>query len=106
MTASRLEALEKFLETDPGDSFTHYAIALEYASQKRFDDAIKKLEALIILEPEYVPAYQQLGYFYTQLHQHEEAKDAFRKGIEAAKLARDHHAQGEMQEALDELEEC
>jgi len=35
MSESRLQALQRFLEQDPNDSFTRYAIAMEYVSMKR-----------------------------------------------------------------------
>ena len=57
---SRLEQLQKFLEEEPADAFTHYAIALEYISLGRQADAVEKLEEVIGLDVEYVPAYHQL----------------------------------------------
>jgi len=103
MNASRLEALQKFLEEDPGDVFTHYALALEYASLKNYPDAIAKLEALLVLDSNYVPAYHQLGLVLTQLNRIDEARKMFEKGIQVAAAVGDTHAQDEMQEALDEL---
>ena len=101
----RLEELQKFLEVEPNDSFTHYAIALEYASQKNIPEAIKKLEELILLDPNYIPAYQQLGYFLAQSGRQDDALIIFEKGIETAALVGDTHAQKEMEEAIDELED-
>ncbi len=37
--SDRLSVLFQFLEKDPEDSFTIYAIALEYVSQKKFNEA-------------------------------------------------------------------
>jgi tetratricopeptide (TPR) repeat protein len=103
--SERLKELKKFLEQEPNDSFTHYAIALEYASLKKIPEAIQKLEELILLDPNYIPAYQQLGYLFAQSGRQEAALLIFEKGIEAAALVGDTHAQKEMEEAMDELED-
>ena len=103
MRESKLRELEKFLEQDPSDSFTHYAIALEYAASSDMDGAIEKLKALITLDPKYVPAYQQLASYLIKLRQYRNAQDVLEKGIQVAGLAGDRHAQSEMQECLDEL---
>ncbi len=105
MNTSRLTALQTFLEQDPSDSFTRYAIAMEYASQKDFVSAIEHLKQVILNDTNYIPAYHQLGLLYAQLGKKEESKKYFLLGIQAAKAVGDSHAQGEMQESLDELEE-
>jgi tetratricopeptide (TPR) repeat protein len=105
MSGSRLEALKKFLEQDPADAFTRYAIALEYASLNNYPEAIAGMEELIVLDPNYVPAYHQLGNFYKHIGNINEALKILEKGIEHAAQTGDRHAQSEMQELVDELEE-
>ncbi len=105
MSTSRLSALQKFLEQDPNDSFTRYAIAMEYASQKDFISAIDQLQQVTVIDPKYIPAYHQLGLLHSQLGKKEESKQFFLSGIQAARLVGDSHAVSEMQESLDELEE-
>ena len=105
MTSSRLEALMKFLEEDPTDPFTRYAIALEYASMQNFPAAIAKMQELLSLDPGYVPAYHQLGGFFKQIGEPNEAIRILEQGMQRAALAGERHAQGEMQELIDELEE-
>jgi tetratricopeptide (TPR) repeat protein len=105
MSSSRLDVLMKFLEEDPTDSFTRYAIALEYASMHHLSEAIMKMEELITLDPNYVPAYQQLGGFLKQTGNTGEALKIFERGIQQAALMGDKHALDEMQEAIDELDE-
>ncbi len=105
MSGSRLEALKKFLEQDPVDAFTRYAIALEYASLNNFPEAIANMQELLVLDPKYVPAYQQLGNFYKQTGNINDAITVLERGIRQAALTGDRHAQSEMQELLDELEE-
>ena len=105
MTTPRLQALKKFLEAEPNDAFTMYAIALEHASAKNLPEAISQLEEVIAVDPNYVPAYQQLGNFLRQSGQADEAITMLEHGIRVAAVMGDRHAQGEMQEVLDELED-
>jgi len=102
---TRLEKLEEFLKADPNDSFTRYAIGLEYRSMKDLPKAIEYLESVIINDPGYVATYYQLADCYRQLKQNEKAIDAYKKGIIQAKAANDFHAVNELEAAIDELEE-
>lgn len=105
MTTPRIQALRKFLEAEPNDAFTMYAIALEYASAKNYSEAIAQLEEVIVVDPNYIPAYHQLGNFLRQSGQIDEAIRMLEHGISVALTAGDRHAQSEMQELLDELED-
>ena len=100
---SRLEQLEKFLKQDPADTFTHYAIALEYVSLKKYNAAIAKFEEVITLNPNYVPAYHQLGLLYAQVSKSNDAVRALEMGIHVAEIVGDSHARHEMEDAIDEL---
>ena len=103
MSDARIAKLQEFLAKDPTDSFTRYALALEYAGRGNVEQSISMLEALINDDPKYIPSYQQLGYAYQKLDRRDDAVAIFQRGIKAAAQEGDHHAQGEMQEALDEL---
>jgi Tfp pilus assembly protein PilF len=100
---NRIAKLQAVLLQDPADSFSKYALALEYAGGGKFVEAISRLEELLHHDPRYVPAYQQLGYLLQKLNRPAEARIAFARGIEEAARQSDHHSAGEMQEALDEL---
>lgn len=103
MKADRIAQLKEFLENDPNDSFTRYALALEYAGLGEVQIAVSLLLEVIERDPAYVPAYQQLGYQYLKLDRREEAGQVLQRGIEVAREQNDPHAQREMQDALDEL---
>jgi Tfp pilus assembly protein PilF len=102
MTVSRLSTLLNFLNEDPADAFTHYAIALEYVTMGNIQDAVAKFEEVITLDPSYVPAYHQLGLLFVREHRTADAKAMLERGIEAAMKAGDAHARMEMQEAIDD----
>ncbi len=102
MTASRLTTLLNFLNEDPADAFTHYAIALEYINTGNVKEAVAKFEEVITLDPSYVPAYHQLGLLFIREHCKADAKTILDRGIEVAMKAGDVHAQMEMQEAIED----
>jgi Tfp pilus assembly protein PilF len=104
MLSPRLESLLKFLEKDTNDSFTRYAIALEYISLGDIEQGIMYLQDVIQRDPGYVTAYQQLGTVYADAGREEDAIDIFRRGIEIARMSGDLHAASEMQDAIDDIE--
>ena len=103
MNEQRVAKLKELLESDPADSFTRYALALEYAGAGELQIAVAYLQQLLERDPEYVPAYQQLGYNFEKLGRREEAVAILSRGIEVAMKNGDLHARGEMREALDEM---
>ena len=102
---TRLEKLQEFLKADPKDSFTCYAIGLEYLSAKDLSKAAEMFEALAISDPKYVATYYQLGDCYKQLKEKEKAAACYKNGITQARAANDLHTLSELQMALDELED-
>jgi Tfp pilus assembly protein PilF len=104
MSDARIVKLKQFLAKEPNDSFTRYALALEYAGQGDTKRRVSMLQELIQLDPKYVPAYQQLGTAYQKLDRRDDAIAIFKRGIQVAVEVGDLHARGEMQEALDETE--
>ncbi len=103
MREERITKLMAELEQDPNDSFSRYTLALELAAIDKDSEALALLENLIQRDNLYVPAYQQLGYLYQKLGRNEEAVSSFTRGIKIAKQQGDHHAQSEMQDALEDM---
>ena len=96
--------LEEFVAQDPNDSFSRYALALEFEKESRVEDALPQLREVIARDPSYVAAYYQLGKLLAQVGQIEEARDVYRRGLDAAMASGDQRARSEMQEALDNLD--
>jgi tetratricopeptide (TPR) repeat protein len=69
----------------------------------RHDEAAAMFEEVLRRNPNYVPAYQQLGYTYRTLGRDKEAAAILTEGMHVARAQGDSHASAEMQEALDEL---
>ncbi len=101
---NRLEGLLALYEKEPQDSFTTYAIALEYISMKDYAQAEKYLRLLLDNDAGYVPAYMQYAQLKEKLNQPDEAKQLYRQGIIKAKEAGDKKSAVEMEEFLNELE--
>lgn len=104
MSASRLDSLLQYLQKDPHDSFTRYAIALEYVSEGEVQTGIEYLEDLIKRDPGYIGAYQQLGLLYERVDRRNDAVAVLKRGIEVASQSGDTHAAAEMRAAIDELQ--
>jgi predicted Zn-dependent protease len=102
---SRISKLQAFLATEPDDSFTRYAIGLEYAKTQNFPDAIKTLEELRARDPKYIPTYYMLASYYRESGNTMNAKSIYVEGITKARAARDLHAASELEAALDELDD-
>jgi Tfp pilus assembly protein PilF len=100
---SRINILKGFLESDPKDSFSRYALALEYVKTGQHDDAAREFEMVKSNDPDYVATYFQLGKLYQQLGKTHEAEKTFRTGITVAAKIRDDHTRGELEGALEEL---
>lgn len=103
MNADRISRLQELLASDPDDPFTRYALALEHAGQGRVTEAVTMLEELRRLQPDYVPAYHQLGILHERQGETKRAAAAYAEGIATARRTGDDHAALEMQEALDLL---
>jgi len=101
----RIQALSELLAKDPDDSFSRYALAVEYAGEENLDMAIDELREVIKRDTAYVAAYRQLGQIHLKLNKTKEAKEYYRKGIELAEKANDLHSKKEMEEELEDIED-
>ncbi len=97
---SRLEQLESLARQDPGDPFIQYAIALEYVSSKRLEEAAGILEGLMAASPDYTAGYHQGGRVYELLDRMDDARRCYESGIVVAERQGDAKDLEEMREAL------
>src|SRR5215470_3389126 len=100
---SRRQMLEDFVAANPNDSFARYGLALECVRSGENEAALDHLRKLIAEHPDYVAGHQQFGQLLTRLGRKDEARAAFRAGIEAAIRAGNEHARSEMATSLAEL---
>ena len=101
---SRIDSLKDFLEEDPNDSFSRYALAMEYLKLGQHDAGIEEFNTIVRNDPDYVATYYQLAKAYEREGRFAEASDTYRKGVEIATQAADLHTRDELREALRMLE--
>ena len=103
MADSRIDTLIQMLERDPDDSFTKYAIGLEYMSQNETEKARDIFEELRISDPKYSAIYFQLGKIYELLGEEAKAKKIYEQGIFVTTQQGELHARNELEQALNDL---
>jgi Tfp pilus assembly protein PilF len=100
---NRIEILKGFLNENPNDSFSRYALALEHTKLGQNDEAVREFETVRKNDPQYVATYYQLGQLYQKIGQKHEAEMTFRTGITVATKAGDEHTRSELEAALEGL---
>ena len=101
----RISALGNLLAKDPKDSFSRYALAVEYEALGEKNKAIEELRQVLVHDASYVAAYRLLGKIHAGLNKTKEAKEYYRKGIELAEKLNDTHVREEMEEELEDIED-
>lgn len=104
MSDERIEAMKQFIEQAPDNPFPRYALAMEFKSAQRLEEAVDTLGHLATHAPDYVATYLQWGMLLEQLGREDEARRAFEAGIEWAGKKGDQHALSELQGALSALD--
>lgn len=99
----RLTAFRQFVEKRPGDPFARYSLAMQLRTMGRTGEAAAELREVAQRSPDYVPAYLILGQALEALGETAEAARTYEAGIAAATRSGNHHAQGELGNALDAL---
>ena len=100
---NRIEILKGFLNENANDSFSRYALALEYVKLGQNDEALREFETVRTNDPQYVATYYQLGQLYQKLGKTHDAEKTFRTGITVAAKAGDEHTRSELEAALEGL---
>ena len=103
MSEERINQLKKFLEEDPEDAFSAFAIGLEWLKMKELENARKAFETLLNNQPEYLASYYQLGKLYEKLKLSELAIQTLKCGMELAQRQNNRHTFNELKAALDNL---
>lgn len=102
--SKRLAYLEKVTAEGSKDPFAWYALANEYSSVGRPEDALRTFEKLRDLDPSYVPQYLICGQMLVNLKRPEEARTWLEQGVAAANKTGNTHALSELQNVLATLD--
>jgi tetratricopeptide (TPR) repeat protein len=100
MIQDRLKMIETMLETNPRDSFLHYAAALEHQKNGELTQAVKILKSIIKNDPDYLASYYQLGKILEDRNKVDEAIEVYKAGKDIARKQNDSKTLGELSEAL------
>jgi predicted Zn-dependent protease len=100
---TRKQQIEEMLADDPNDPFLRYGLAMEYVSAGDDASAVRCLQELLAVAPDYVPGYQQLGQTLARMGCSDEARQAWTQGVQAAQKTGNQHASEEMQGFIESL---
>ena len=101
--SKRLLYLEKVVADGSADSFARYALALEYKSLGRTEDALSAFGALREKDPAYVPMYLMCGTMLIDAARPDEAREWLEQGAACAARVGDGKAASEIADALSRL---
>jgi predicted Zn-dependent protease len=101
--SSRLEQIRAMLAEQPDDPFLRYSLAMELRKAQQHEAALHEFQALMQMQPPYVPAFHMAGQMLVELGRDAQARDVLARGIAASHAQRNAHAADEMQALLDSL---
>ena len=101
-----ISSLEKLLGTARDGALLRYSLGLEYAKAGDHARAAQYLRDAVERDPQYSAAWKALGRALAQAGRADEAIDAYRSGLEAARAKGDRQAEKEMSVFMKRLEKA
>lgn len=95
-----IRRLAGFLQNNPNDIFTKFALALELLKEGESTKAKVLFESVLRQDPEYTGVYYHLGKLYQHTGRNEDAARLYQKGVEIADKQGKNRTKSELQEAL------
>ncbi|QDT56653.1 Tetratricopeptide repeat protein [Caulifigura coniformis] len=96
MPLTRLEKLQDMLQDSPEDVFLNYALAMEFVSSDRKDDALSAFSRVLTLDPQNSAAWFQKAQVLAGMGKFDAARDSGAQGVAAARASGDQHAAEEI----------
>lgn len=103
-TQSKIKQLARQIRKDPDDSFSKFALALEFRKQEKLKNARILFEDILKNDPDYIGVYYHLGKLYEMHDRLQDAKKMYEQGIPRADRQKKSRTKSELQEALLNLE--
>jgi predicted Zn-dependent protease len=100
--SDRIEALRRMLERNPADARLRFGLAAEYERLGQWERAAEELRAYLEATDDQGNAWGRLGRALRQLGREEEARAAYRAGVEAARRHGHPSMAAEFEEILDD----
>ena len=101
----RIDKLKEYMKTAQKDSFLQHALALEYIKVGNDEGARKLFNEILKREPTYIGSYYHLGKLLERIGDSAKALRVYKRGMEVATAANDHHSYTELQAAYEDLED-
>lgn len=101
---SKIKQLARQINNNPGDSFSKFALALEFRKQGEFKKTRILFEDILSSDPHYVGVYYHLGKLYEALGRLQDARELYKRGIDVASEQNEQRTQSELKEALTQVE--
>jgi predicted Zn-dependent protease len=96
--------LQKMTQSGSADSFTWYALAMEYRNAENTEAALEAFSSLRAAFPDYLPQYLMAAQLHLKAGNAAEALPWLKAGIQLASASGDQKALGELESALEEAE--
>ena len=100
---TRLEKLQSMLQDSPDDGFLNYALAMEFVSSARKDDALAAFRRVLTLDPQNSAAWFQQAQVLAGMEKFDAARECASQGVAAARAQGDQHAAEEIGGFLESL---
>lgn len=100
---SKAKRLAAYIKQNPGDSFSKFALALEFLKMNEAGKARVLFEDIRTKDPEYVGVYYHLGNLYERMGRLRDAQKVYEQGILVAENQQDQRTVTELNEVLAEL---
>jgi DNA-binding SARP family transcriptional activator len=81
----RIHALREMLKKNPGDPRAHFGLAAEYEKLELWDAVVEELQQYLSMTTDQGNAWGRLGRALKKAGRDSESREAYRKGIEAAR---------------------
>jgi Tfp pilus assembly protein PilF len=101
---SKIKKLANYIKNNPNDSFSKFALALEFLKDDQLKKARILFEDIQDKDPEYDGVYYHLGKLYERNGRQEDAMAVYKKGVQVAANNKHKRNVQELKEALAELE--
>jgi tetratricopeptide (TPR) repeat protein len=103
MQKQRLEKLLEMEVENSQDTFVLYALGMEYLGLKNGDLASAYFKKCLLVDPNYVPAYYQLGLFYQLRNEEDEALKFLETGLQKLAGSKDQKTINEFRSLIEEI---
>jgi len=104
VTTDRIAALERMLQAHPDDPRLRFGLALEYVKAGRREEGVRELRAYLAASEDEGNGWGRLGSLLREDGADDEAREAYRRGIESAYRHGHPTMAAEFEEILEEWE--